>query len=317
MQSSEELGYPPGARLLIVNCDDFGMYPAINAAVVESIEQGIATSCSLMTSCPAAPDAMRRLRRRPGIAFGIHLTLVCEMRRLPWGPMAAEEKVPSLLDSEGRLFAPTPAGRATLLRQARLDEIELEFRAQIDAVADAGITPTHLGFHCLADGGRDDIFDLTLGLAREYGLAVRAWLAPGRRAVRQRGLLAIDNDFLDSFSLDIEEKTARYLQLLRDLPPGLSEWAVHPSLGDQDSRAVDDDWLVRRTDYEFLTSPQAHEAILQEGIEVIDYKQIQQVWTQAAVAGLADGGASGRGGRPPAGSGLAGRQAGVVTARVR
>ncbi len=157
----------------------------------------------------------------------------------------------------------------------------MEFRAQIDAVADVGLTPTHLDFHCLADGGRDDILDLTLGLAAEYGLAVRVWLEPGRHAVRQRGLAVIDNDFLDSFSLDIAGKAARYLQLLRDLPSGLNEWAVHPSLADQDSRAVDDGWLVRRNDYEFLTSPQAHEALRQEGIVVIDYKQLQRVWTQA------------------------------------
>jgi predicted glycoside hydrolase/deacetylase ChbG (UPF0249 family) len=268
--------------VLIVNCDDFGMYPAINAAVVESIEQGIASSCSLMAPCSAAADAMRRLRRRPEIAFGIHLTLVCEMPQLAWGPMTAKNNVPSLLDPEGNLFAPTPAGRAALLVQARLEEIETEFRAQIDAVADAGITPTHLDFHCLADGGRDDIFDLTLELAREYGLAVRAWMEPGRQAARQRGLTAIDNDFLDSFSLDIEGKADRYLRLLRELPAGLNEWAVHPGLGDADSQAVDDGWLVRRTDYEFLTSPQAHEALLQHDIVVIDYKQIQQAWTRSA-----------------------------------
>ncbi|MFD3943365.1 ChbG/HpnK family deacetylase [Streptomyces sp. NPDC058579] len=52
--SGELLGYPRDARLLIVNCDDFGMYPAINAAVIESIEEGIAASCSLMVPCPAA-----------------------------------------------------------------------------------------------------------------------------------------------------------------------------------------------------------------------------------------------------------------------
>ncbi|MEY9845540.1 polysaccharide deacetylase family protein [Streptacidiphilus sp. MAP5-3] len=280
VQSTEELGFPPDSRLLIVNCDDFGMYPAINAAVVESIEQGIASSCSVMPSCPAASDAMQRLRRRPGIGFGIHLTLVCEMPRLRWGPLAGEEKVPSLLDDKGQLFAPTSAGRAALLGQARLDEVELEFRAQIDAVADVGLTPTHLDFHCLADGGRDDIFDLTLALAGEYGLAVRTWLKLGRDVVRRRGLVAVDNDFLDSFSLDSAGKAAQYARLLRDLPSGLNEWAVHPSLADEVSRAVDDGWLVRRTDYEFLTSPQAREVLRQEGIVVIDYKLIQRVWTE-------------------------------------
>ncbi|MFJ2851249.1 polysaccharide deacetylase family protein [Streptomyces rubiginosohelvolus] len=277
-QSSELLGYPPDARLLIVNCDDFGMYPAINAAVIESVEAGIASSCSLMLACSGAAQAMKLLSRRPQIPFGIHLTLVCEMPDVPWGPLTGRERVPSLLDPAGKLFSPTPAGRATLLGQARLDEIELEFRAQIEAVAGAGLTPTHLEFHCLADGGRDDILDLTLVLAAEYGLAVRVWLEPGRQAVRNRGLPVIDNDFLDSFSLAVEGKAARYVQMLRDLPAGLNEWAVHPSLGDKDSQAVDDGWTVRRTDYEFLTSPQAREVLQEENIDVIDYRTIQRAW---------------------------------------
>ncbi|MEU4179845.1 polysaccharide deacetylase family protein [Streptomyces sp. NPDC026589] len=279
-QSSELLGYPSDARLLILNCDDFGMYPAINAAVVESVEEGIASSCSLMVPCPGAPQAMKLLSRRPQIPFGIHLTLVCEMPDIAWGPLSARERVSSLLDPGGALFSPTPAGRAALLGQARLDEIELEFRAQVDAVADAGLTPTHLDFHCLADGGRDDILDLTVVLAAEYGLAVRVWLEPGRQAMRKRGLPVTDNDFLDSFSLDMEGKAARYAQMLRDLPAGLNEWAVHPGLGDKESQAVDDGWTVRRTDYEFLTSPQAREVLQQEDITVIDYRTIQRVWSQ-------------------------------------
>ncbi|MFI9329337.1 polysaccharide deacetylase family protein [Kitasatospora sp. NPDC052868] len=279
-QSSELLGYPPDARLLIVNCDDFGMYPAINAAVVESVEEGIASSCSLMVPCPAAPQAMEMLGRRPRIPFGIHLTLVCEMPRFRWGPLTARERVPSLLDPAGELFPPSPAGRAALLGQARLDEVELEFRAQINAVAGAGLTPTHLDFHCLADGGRDDILDLSVTLAAEYGLAVRVWLEPGRRTMRTRGLPVVDNDFLDSFSLGLEGKAARYVRMLRDLPAGLSEWAVHPGLGDEESQAVDGGWPVRRTDYEFLTSQRARDVLRQEDITVIDYRTVQQAWSR-------------------------------------
>ncbi|MGW1464470.1 polysaccharide deacetylase family protein [Streptomyces sp. NPDC002308] len=279
------LGYPPDARLLIVNCDDFGMYTAINEAVVEAIEQGIAGSCSLMVPCPAAADAMRRLRRRPEIPFGVHLTMVCEMPGNPWGPMAERAKVPSLLDPTGHLFAPTPEGRAELLGQARIEDVEREFRAQLDAVADAGLTPTHLDFHCLADGGRDDIFDLTLSLADEHRLAVRAWLEPAREAMRQRRLPVSENDFLDSYALPLDGKPARYARLLRDLPPGLNEWAVHPSLGTQESRALDDGWRVRRTDYEFLVSPEAREVLAEEGIRVVDYAEVRRVWLERAALG--------------------------------
>jgi len=67
---------------------------------------------------------------------------------------------------------------------------------------------------------------------------------------------------------------------LRDLPTGLSEWAVHPSLGNEESQAVDSGWRARRTDYEFLTSPQARELLHQEGIVVIDYSRVQKTWSR-------------------------------------
>ncbi|HEY3957771.1 MAG TPA: ChbG/HpnK family deacetylase [Streptosporangiaceae bacterium] len=52
VRPGELLGFPPDARVLIINLDDFGMYHAVNAAVIRSIEEGIASSCSLMVPCP-------------------------------------------------------------------------------------------------------------------------------------------------------------------------------------------------------------------------------------------------------------------------
>jgi chitin disaccharide deacetylase len=277
--SARLLRFAPEARLLIINSDDFGMYPAINTAVLRSIVEGIASSCSLMVPCPAARHAMHLLGQHPQIPFGIHLTLLCDTAHYRWGPLTAKQKLPSLLDQTGELF--TPAEIPRLLARARLDEVEREFRAQIDAVASAGLTPTHLDWHCLADGGRRDIFDLTLALAHEHGPAMRAWLGPGRQELRRQGLPAVDHDFLDSFRLDTATKPAQYAALLHDLPPGLTEWAVHPGLASEQAQAIDPDgWRVRWTDYQFLTSPQAKELLQQQGIIVIDYRTIQLAWSQ-------------------------------------
>lgn len=279
--SSELLGFPADARVLIVNADDFGMYPGVNAAVIESIENGIASSCSLMVPCPAASQAMGLLRQRPELPFGVHLTLVCDLPSRRWGPVAGASRVPSLLDDRGEMFPPD--ARVALLERARVDEVEVEFRAQVDAVVDAGLMPTHLDWHCLADGGRDDIRELTVALAGEYGLAVRIWLDPARTALRGQGVPVTDNEFVDSFALAVEGKAATYARLLRELPVGLSEWAVHPGLGDDESRVVDPGgWRVRRTDYEFLTSPEAREIVRQEEIDVVDYRTVQRVWTAHA-----------------------------------
>ncbi|WP_246568458.1 ChbG/HpnK family deacetylase [Streptomyces flaveus] len=277
MLSSELLGFPAGARVLIVNCDDFGMRRGINVAVVEAIEGGIGSSCSLMVPCPGAGEAMQLLRERPGIPFGIHLTLVCEAEREgAWGPVASKGRVGSLLDEAGELFSP---GRCDeLLGRARIEEVEVEFRAQVEVVLEAGLVPTHLDWHCLADGGREDIFELTLALAGEYGLAVRVWGEAGRRRVR--GLPVTDNDFLDSFSLGLDGKAARYARLLRELPVGLSEWAVHPGVGDAESRVVEPGgWRVRQTDHEFLMSTEARELLREEGVFVIDYRGVQEWWS--------------------------------------
>ena len=278
-QSNELLGFPAETRLLIVNVDDVGLYAGANSAAVEAIEAGIASSCSLMVPAPGAPAAMQLLRERPQIPFGIHLTLVCDFPSHPLAPVAPKAQVPSLLDRAGRLYCPDDKG--LLVEQARVAEVEVELRAQIDTVLAAGLAPTHLDWHCLADGGRADLFDLSLALAEEYGLAARVWLEPGLATVRQRGLPVVDHRFLDSFALDLDGKAARYAELLRNLPAGLSEWAIHPAIADEESRVMDHGWQVRQSDYEFLTSPEAREIVQQEDIVIIDYRGIQQLWRQA------------------------------------
>jgi chitin disaccharide deacetylase len=109
--SSELLGFGSDARVLIVNCDDLGMHDAVNGAVVESIENGIASSCSLIVPCPAAANAMRLLRR-PHIPFGIHLALIRDVPESRWGPTVDKADVASLLDPEtNALYIDTPAQR--------------------------------------------------------------------------------------------------------------------------------------------------------------------------------------------------------------
>ena len=274
--SAELLGFPAGARVLIVNCDDLGLHPGVNAAVVEAVQDGVAGSASLMLPTPAAAEAMRLLHAVPSLPFGIHLTLTRDGPAHRWAPLTPAARIPSLVDEEGLLF---PHARAAqLLAQARLEDVERELRAQVDAVAGSGLTPTHLDWHALADGGRPDVLALTVELAREYGLAARVWLADGRRRARRRGLPVVDHDFLDSFTLDPATKPDRCVRLLRSLPAGLSEWAVHPAVGEGPGGADDLGWAVRRSDHAFLLSPTARRVIEEEGIVVTDHRGLQRVW---------------------------------------
>jgi hypothetical protein len=276
-ETNRLLGYPDDARLLIVNADDFGMCHAVNAAVIGTLRSGVVRSTTLMVPCAWALHGMQFLRENPGFAFGVHLTVISEWASYRWGPVTAREKVPSLINEEGYFY--NFDRMPEFLARVRLDELETEFRAQIEAVLAAGLKPTHLDWHALRLGERSDIPDLMVGLAREYGLAMRvrgrAWI----EKVQREGLPTVDYDFLDSYMLGTEDKAARYAQLLRELPAGLSEWAVHPGLDSDELLATEqDDNHIRQTDFDFFVSTRASAIIEEEGIVLLNYEPLQAVW---------------------------------------
>ena len=271
------LGYADDARLLIVNADDFGMCGSVNEAVLSVIDAGLVQSTTLMTPWPGAAEAIRTLREHPDIPFGVHLSVVCDNPDYRWGPLAPADAVPSLVDESGR-FHHVDHFR-TIVDRVALDELELEYRAQIDAVLAAGLRPTHLDWHCLRDGGRPDVLPMTVGLAIEHGLALRVSDRTWIDRLHADGLPAQVHDVLDSYRLDPDGKSARYLRMLRDLPAGLSEWAVHPGLDGPDLRVLEPvTWRVRHTDYEFLVSDEARETIDREGIVLLSYRPLQRLW---------------------------------------
>jgi chitin disaccharide deacetylase len=276
-QTNRLLGYPPDARLLIVNADDFGMCHAVNEAILRTLKRGLVHSTTLMAPCPWALHAMHLLSANPELSFGVHLTVICESADYRWGPLTPKADAPSLVDETGNFYSLKQMAR--FLAQARLDEVEREFRTQIETVLAANLQPTHLDWHCLHNGGRDDIFDMTLGLAKEYGLALRVAGHPFSARLQGRGLPTNDYDLLDSFRLPLPGKSARYAQLLRELPPGLSEWAVHPGLASAELSAIQPDGVqVRQTDYDFWMSPQAQAIVQEEGIILLDYRPLQAAW---------------------------------------
>jgi predicted glycoside hydrolase/deacetylase ChbG (UPF0249 family) len=279
-RANELMGYPRDARLLLLNADDLGMYPGVNRGIAHAVEAGPIRSASLIATSPFAPEATRWLSGRTDVSLGVHLTLVRDVERVPWGPRCAPAEVPSLVDPDGR-FRPLPRLDETLA-VARPEEVEREFRAQLEAVLDAGLRPTHLDWHCTISGGRPDVFELTYRLAREHGLAVRVTEQPWIDRLQALGLPTCDHALLDSYEVPPDEKPGVYHHLLRELPEGLSQWAMHPGSGDGPSEELDPDgWRIRRSDTEFLTEPETARILRAEGIVLVDYRAIQAAWREA------------------------------------
>jgi predicted glycoside hydrolase/deacetylase ChbG (UPF0249 family) len=263
-----------------VNADDFGMCHSNNEAILRAMTEGVVTSTTLMTPCPWAPQAMRMLRENPNLAFGVHLTIIAEQDEMRWGPLAPRDKVSSLIDEEGYFFR--NSRRDEMLSVAPIEEVELEFRTQIDTVLKAGLKPTHPDSHCLYDGGRPDIFELMRDLAKEHGLALRVFSPRRVEESEAEGLPVPNRGVIDSYMKFSEGTNIPYEELLRALPAGLNEWAIHPGLGDAEAKAMEpDSWWIRKGDLDFLTSPDARRIIEEEGIVLLDYRPLQEKWRRS------------------------------------
>lgn len=72
---AQHLGDPRDTRYLIINCDDLGSSHAANVASLKAMDEGIATSATLMVPCPWAREAAEMFKGRD---VGVHLTLTAE-----------------------------------------------------------------------------------------------------------------------------------------------------------------------------------------------------------------------------------------------
>ncbi len=276
-QTNRMLGYPNDARLLIINADDFGMCNSINEAIFQTMKEGIVHSTSLMVTCPWALHAMHFLRDHPDIPFGVHLTVICDSDDYSWGPVMPKDKVPDLVDQLGHFYSFEKFHK--ILHRDILEQLEVEFRSQIETVLAAELKPAHLDWHAIRLEGRAEIFDLMFSLAKEYGLAFRIPGRPYIQKVQSQRLPCNDYELLDSYSLNPVNKSARYTQMLRELPAGLTEWAVHPGLDNPELLAMEPDGNhFRQTDYDFWMSQDSKDIVKKEGIILIDYRAIQEVW---------------------------------------
>jgi chitin disaccharide deacetylase len=135
-------GLVPG---LIVNADDLGIHPSVNAGILSAYRSGILTSCTMLFTTPYLEETVRDCVRPGVLPIGIHLSLTL-------GKSAAgHDRVPHLADAEGNLALTARrllTGSFADDRGRRLlDEIRIEFEAQLGLARDWGLRLSHADSH--------------------------------------------------------------------------------------------------------------------------------------------------------------------------
>jgi predicted glycoside hydrolase/deacetylase ChbG (UPF0249 family) len=175
------------AVTLIVNGDDFGVSPAVNAAILHCHCEGVLTSTSVLANGAAADEALGLARAHPSMGVGVHLNLT------DGAPLSSPAAVPTLVDRQGR-FRTFPGQMLRVIGgRARIAEVERELRAQIEYVLARGVVPTHVDGHLHAHA-YPRLLPLVLRLMHEYGIRgmrqpiLAAWMPlypEARRAARR------------------------------------------------------------------------------------------------------------------------------------
>lgn len=269
---AERLGYPPDAKLLIVNCDDLGSCHAANVGVYEALREGIATSASLMVPCPWAREAAARYR---GEDVGVHLTLNAEFDLYRWGPIT---HAPSLLDGDGGF----PRTVQDVWDHADLDEVRRECRAQIERAILWGFDVSHLDSHMGTLQLRPEFFDIYLELAVDFGLPLRMAGASAERIVGfPFRKLAADEGvvFPDHFVYVRGVGSRRVIErVLFDLRPGVTEVYVHPAVDTPELRAFAPDWAARVDDHDLVVGDHTIRTLAERaGAILIGYRPLREL----------------------------------------
>ena len=283
----------PVKRQVIITGDDFGLAPAVNAAIITGYRQGVLRCASLMSNGPAWQEAVALARICPGLELGLHLTLIQGRAVLP------PRQIPHLADAQGNFRRqPVAAGMKFYFQPRIRQEIRNELQAQIDKMLQNGLTPRFLNGH-LNIHLHPAVWPLVRDLAVQYGipavrlaredLRVSLSLNPGRRAAKTAHALIFAwlsrraaatlgplkaNDQLFGLLNDGQMDEAFWLGVLPRLAPGVTEIYCHPAAP---GGGLPPDWPGHyrpRDELAALMSPRVAEMLWQCSLELLSFQDL-------------------------------------------
>ena len=265
------------AQELVIRIDDMGALHSVNEASIDVYNNGIAKSVEVLAVGSWFPEAVKMLKENPGLDVGIHLAITSEWENVKWRPLTS---CPSLVDENGYFFpmmGPNPAypGQSIMENMANFDinEIEKEFRAQIELALKNIPQITHISGHMYSTAFSPEVLDVVQKLSKEYNLPsidrAEAFKLYDFGYIGYEGPKATSEEKIESFikALDKMEKGKRYM------------FVDHPAYNDSEMQTVmhvgyEDVAVDRQGVTDLLKSPQVRKAIEERGIKLICIKEL-------------------------------------------
>ena len=301
---AEKLGYPKGAKVLIIHVDDVGMSYDSNEGAINAMTKGVATSCSVMMPCGWVPGYIHYWKEHPQTDAGLHLTLTSEWKDYRWGPLAGKSVVPGLTDNEGDLWSSVE----DVVKHASAEEVYTEIKAQLDRARTMGFTPTHLDSHMgtlfaspafiqmyvklgidnhipvMMPAGHDILIQQQTGFSDAQMQQIRGI----GKILWNTGLPVLDD--LHNFSYDWKVpddvknddkklqawRTQKYIESIKSLKPGVTMMILHCTATTEVFPYISDSGPLRRGDMLAMMDPALKKALSDEHIILTTWRDLME-----------------------------------------
>ena len=255
---------------LVVRGDDMGYTHSGNIALMKCYTSGIETSIEVLVPSPWFPEAVRLLKENPGVDVGIHLDLTSEWENVKWRPLT---DCPSLRETSGYFYPmvfpnKNYPGRSLSENKWKIEDVEKEFRAQIELALRYIPRVSHLSAHMGCTSLSPEVKALTKKLAGEYHIPIDPdW--------DEKGLVGYDGPNKTS-----EEKIQSFINMLNKLKAGNTYiFLDHPGIDNDELRAVyhigyEDVAADRQGVTDLFTNERVKALIKEKGVRLIAYRDL-------------------------------------------
>ena len=255
---------------LIVRGDDMGYTHSGNEALIKCYKEGIETSIEVIVPSPWFPEAVKMLQQNPGVDVGIHLALTSEWENIKWRPVSNGA---SIKDSSGYFYPmvypnKNYPGQSLLENKIQIEDIEKEFRSQIEMAIKKIPHISHISSHMNCTNMNEEVKALTKKLAKEYRIDID---------LDEYGVKYVGYNGPSKTSA---EKIQSFLSMLSKLEPGNTYWFIdHPGMNDEELKAVyhigyEQVAADRQGVTDVFTNEKVKAFIKEKGIQLIGYKDL-------------------------------------------
>jgi chitin disaccharide deacetylase len=272
LMTSVSITAQPKVTRLIVRGDDMGYTHSGNEALIKCYKEGIETSIEVIVPSPWFPEAVKMLRENPGVDIGVHLAITTEWDNVKWRPLS---DCPSLKNAEGYFYPMLYPNKnypdqSVLENKWKIEDVEKEFRAQIELALKHLPNVSHLSGHMNSTNLSPEVKALTKKLAMEYKIDID---------LDEYGVKYVGYNGPSKTSA---EKIQSFLAMIDKLETGNTYWFIdHPGFDNEELRAVhhigyENVAEDRQGVTDVFTSAKVKEALKKKGIQLIGYKDLKK-----------------------------------------